>query len=92
MNVYFSIKREETEGDRDDLLEEREETLPRISLHLKNATMLTTVCWKENINIRWTNLSRSQEMAPPLGSDERKPPNCSISDSLYLLFFKTEIT
>lgn len=46
MNVYFSIKREETEGDRDDLLEEREETLPRISLHLKNATMLTTVCWK----------------------------------------------
>lgn len=39
-------KREETEGDRDDLLEEREETLPRISLHLKKATMLTTVCWK----------------------------------------------
>lgn len=46
MNVYFSIKTEETEGDRDDLLEERGETLKRINLHLKYATTLTTVCWK----------------------------------------------
>lgn len=41
MNGYFGIKRKEMESDRDDLLEEREETLPQTGLHLKNATMLT---------------------------------------------------
>lgn len=46
MNGYFGIKRKEMEGDRDDLLEEREETLPQTGLHLKNATMLTTERWK----------------------------------------------
>lgn len=82
MNDYFSTEtRRKVAGM---TFEEMGETLLRISLHLKNATMLTTACWKTKHQHPLDKFEWITGNGFCLGELGEKPPKCIISPVLIL--------